>query len=170
MTFYYRYLTAGSVATKVLLDDREPLSVARTTSQSVNNSTAFVADTTLLLPLAANSTYHVSAMFVVSGPQAADWKQQWTAPAGAAGTRFTHGPSTGATSVRDNNVNFRSASLTTTLSYNTDGSEPSAIREEIWLTTSGTAGNLTLTWAQLVATVGNTTVQAGSWMSAQRVV
>lgn len=170
MTFYYRYLTAGSVATKALLDDREPLSVARTTSQSVNNSTAFVADNTLLLPLVANSTYHVSAMFVVSGPSGANWKQQWSSPAGSAGTRFTHGPSTGATSVRDNNVNFRSAPLTTSLSYNTDGSESSAIREEIWLTTAGTAGNLTLTWAQLTATVGNTSVLAGSWMSAQRVV
>lgn len=170
MTTYYRYLKAGEVATKALLDDHEPLSVVRTGSQNVNNSTMFVADNTLLLPLAANSTYHVSAVFVVSGPSGANWKQQWTAPAGAAGTRFTHGPSTGATSVRDNNVNFRSAPLTTSLSYNTDGSEPSAIREEIWLTTAGTAGNLTLTWAQLAATVGNTTMQPGSWMSAQRVV
>lgn len=169
MTYYYRYLSAGDVATKALLDDHEPLSVVRTGSQSVNNSTTFVSDNTLVLPLAANATYHVSLMVVVSGPQAADWKQQWSAPSGAAGTRFTHGPSTGATSVRANNVNFRSAPLTTSLSYNTDGSEPSAIREEIWLTTSS-SGNLTLTWAQLTATVGNTTVQAGSWMSAQRVV
>lgn len=170
MTYYYRYLTAGAVATKALLDDHEPLSATRTTSQSVNNSTVFVADNTLLLALAANATYHVSAVFVVSGPQAADWKLQWTAPAGAAGTRFTHGPSTGATSVRANNINFRSAPLTTSLTYNTDGSEASVVREEIWLTTAGTAGNLTLTWAQATATVGNTTVQAGSFMSAQRVV
>ncbi|MFG3340525.1 hypothetical protein [Glycomyces sp. NPDC048151] len=169
MTHYYRYLTAGDTATKALLDDREPLSVIRTGNQTVNNSTTFVNDDTLTLALAASSTYHVSLVVNVSGPSAADWKQQWTAPAGATGTRFTHGPSTGASSVRANNVNFRSAPLTTSLSYNTDGTEISAIREEIWMTTTN-AGNLTLTWAQLVATVGSTTVWSGSYMSAYRVV
>lgn len=170
MTFYHRYLKAGEVATKALMDDHEPLSVVRTGTQTVNNSTVFVADSTLLLPLAANATYHASAVFVVSGPQTADWKMQWSAPAGASGTRFTHGPSTGATSVRANDVNFRSAPLTTSLTYNTDGSESSAIREEILLSTAGTAGNLALTWAQATATVGDTSIIPGSWMSVQRVV
>lgn len=170
MTFYYRYLKAGDVATKALLDDRELLSVVKTSNQSITNSTTFTADTVLFLPLAANATYHVSAMFVVSGPSGANWKMQWTAPAGASGTRFTHGPATGATSVKDTNLNFISASLTTSLSFNTDATDDSAIREEIWLTTAGTAGNLALTWAQVTATAGGTTVELGSWMSASRVV
>jgi hypothetical protein len=169
MTYYYRYLKAGDVATKALLDDRELLSVVRTGNQTVNNSTTLVTDNTLSLPLAASATYHVSAMFIVSGPAAANWKQQWSAPAGAAGTRFTHGPGTSTTTVRNTRINFRSAPLTTSLSYGTDGSEISTIREEIWMTTSS-AGNLTLQWAQLVATVGSTTIWSRSWMTAQRVV
>jgi len=170
MTYYYRALKPGDVITKSLLDDRELLSAVKTGNQTVNNSATNVTDLHLVLPLAANTNYHVSAVFIVSGPTAADWKQQWTAPAGAAGTRFTHGPSTATTTVRNVPIQFRSAPLTTSLSYGTDGTEPSAIREEIWLSTSGTAGNLTLTWSQAVATVGDTRVERGSWMSAYRVV
>lgn len=170
MTNYLRYLKAGEVATKALLDDRELLSVVKTGNQTVNNTATNVTDNHLVLSLAANATYHVSLVLIVYGPAAADWKQLWSAPAGAAGTRFTHGPSSLTTTVRNTQINFRSAPLTTSLTYGTDGSEASVIREEIWLTTSGTAGNLALTWSQAVATVGDTRVERGSWMSAYRVV
>jgi len=170
MTFYYRALKPGDVITKALLDDREPLSAVKTGNQTVNNSATNVTDLHLVLPLAANATYHVSAVFIVSGPTAADWKMLWTFPASTTGTRFTHGPSTATTTVRNTQIGFRSAPLGTSLSFGTDGTEPSVIREEIWLSTSGTAGNLTLTWSQAVATVGDTRVERGSWMSAYRVV
>jgi hypothetical protein len=168
--FYYRYLTAGTVATTALLDDRELLSVTKTSNQIVNNSTVKVTDTHLTLPLAASSTYHVSVMVIVSGPTGADWAQAWTFPTGATGTQFVHGPELPVTSVRSTNIQVRSASLSTALSYGTDGTENSAIREELWVTTSTTAGSLTLTWAQNAAVVGSTTVRTGSWMTANRVV
>src|SRR5688500_7801947 len=99
MTYYYRYLTAGSIATKALLDDRALLSVTKTANQSVTSSTVNVADNHLTLPVAANAIYHVSVVVIVSGAQAGDWKQQWTFPAGATGQRFTHGPETPTTTV-----------------------------------------------------------------------
>jgi len=170
MTYYYRYLTAGSIATKALLDDRELLSVAKTANQSVTSSTVNVADNHLTLPVAANAIYHVSVVVIVSGAQAADWKQQWTFPAGATGQRFTHGPETPTTTVRATKIQTRSATIATSLGYGTDGTENSLIREEIWLTTAGTAGSFALTWSQLVANATATTVRAGSWMTAQRVV
>jgi len=170
MTYYYRYFTAGTVATKALLDDREPLSVVKASNQSVTNSTVKVADTALTLPVAANAIYHVSVMVVVSGPTGADWSQLWTFPAGATGTRFSHGPELSVASVRATSINARSAPIGTSLAYGTDGTENSAIREEIWLTTAGTAGNLALTWAQNAAVASATTVLAGSWMTAYRVV
>jgi hypothetical protein len=170
MTYYYRYLKAGDVATKALLDDRELLSAFKNGNQTVNNTTTNVTDSALTLPLAANATYHVSAMFIVYGPTAADWKALWTFPSGAAGIRFTQGPSTATTTVRNTQIKFPTASLGTSLTFGTDGSEPSAIREDIWLDTSSTAGNLTLTWAQAVATVGDTRVERGSFMTAYRVV
>lgn len=170
MTFYYRYLKAGDVATKALLDDREQLSVTKTGNQTVNNTTVKVSDNHLTLPLAASATYHVSVMVIVSGPTGADWAQAWTFPTGATGTQFIHGPELPVTSVRSTNIQARSASLSTSLSYGTDGSENSAIREELWITTSTTAGSLTLTWAQNAAVAGTTTVYLGSYMTAFRVV
>jgi hypothetical protein len=170
MSFYYRPLLAGDVATKALLDDREPLSVTKTGNQTVNNSTTFVTDNHLTLSLAASAIYHVSAMVIVSGPTGADYKQAWSFPAGATGTQFNHGPELPVTSVRSTNIQARSPSLSTTMSYGTDGTENSAIRQEIWLTTSTTAGSLALTWAQNAAVVGSTTVYLGSYMTAYRVV
>lgn len=170
MSYYYRELKAGEVATKAALDDRELLSVVKTADQSVNNTTTVVTDNHLSLPVAANAIYHVSMIVIVSGPTGADWKQTWSFPAGATGTQFNHGPELPVTTVRSTNIQARSAPIGTNLSYGTDGTENSAIREEIWLTTAGTAGSFTLTWAQQVAVVGATTVQAGSWMSAYRVV
>lgn len=170
MSFYYRALKAGDTITEAALDNRELLAVVKASNQSVNNSTTNVADNALTLPVEASATYHVSCGFVVSGPAAADWKYLWTFPTGTTGQRFTHGPGTGVTSVRSTTVHYRSASISTSLGYGTDGTESSFIREEIWMTTSSTAGSLALTWAQLVATVGNTTVHEGSWMTALRVV
>lgn len=170
MTYYYRNLKAGAVATKAELDDRELLSAVKTSNQTVNNSTTLVSDSALTLPVAANALYHVSLLVVVSGPAGGDWKQEWSFPVGATGTRFTHGPATTVTTVRATQMNFRSAPIATSLGYGTDGSENSAIREEVWLTTVGTAGSFALRWAQLVAVAGNTIVLAGSWMTAQRVV
>jgi len=100
MSFYYRELKAGDVATKALLDDRELLSVSKTGNQTVNNSTTFVNDTHLTLALAASATYHVSAMVIVSGPTGADYKQLWSFPTGATGLQFIHGPELPVTSVR----------------------------------------------------------------------
>lgn len=170
MTFYYRELKAGAVATKATLDDRELLSAVKTGNQTVNNTTVKVSDSALTLPLAASSTYHVSVMVIASGPTGADWAQAWSVPAGTTGTQFNQGPELPVTSVRSTNIQARSASLSTTLSYGTDGTENSAIREELWVTTSTTAGNLTLTWAQNAAVAGTTTVWAGSWITAYRVV
>lgn len=170
MTYYYRYLTAGSVATKALLDDRELLSVVKTANESVTSSTVDQADNHLTLPVAANATYHVSCAFIVSGPTAADWKYSWTFPAGSTGQQFGHGPGVSVTTVRATEIHARSAPLATALGYGTDGSENSLIRTEVWLTTSGTAGSLALTWSQLVSTASATTVREGSWMTAYRVV
>jgi len=170
MTYYYRELKAGEVATKAALDDRELLSVVKTADQSVNNTTVVVTDNHLTLAVAANAIYHVSVMVIASGPTGADWKQTWSFPSGATGTQFIHGPELPVTTVRSTNIQARSAPIATNLSYGTDGTENSAIREEIWLKTAGTAGSFTLTWAQQVAVVGSTTVLAGSWMTAYRVV
>jgi hypothetical protein len=170
MSFYYRELKAGDVATKALLDDRELLSVSKTGNQTVNNSTTFVNDTHLTLALAASATYHVSAMVIVSGPTGADYKQLWSFPTGATGLQFIHGPELPVTSVRSTAIQARSASLGTTMTYGTDGTENSAIRQELFLSTSTTAGNLRLTWAQNAAVASNTTVYLGSYMTAYRVV
>jgi hypothetical protein len=167
---YYRYLKAGDVATKSALDDREPLSVVKASNQTVNNTTVKVSDNHLTLAVAANATYHVSMMVIVSGPTGADWSMLWAFPTGATGTRFTHGPELPVTTVRATAIQARSAPLGTATAYGTDGTENSAIREELWLTTSGTAGNLTLTWAQNAAVAGTTTVYLGSYLMAYRVV
>jgi len=170
MTHNYRSLKAGAVATKASLDDRELLSVVKSANESVSSSTVDQADNELTLPVAANAIYHVSCAFIVSGPTGGDWKYTWAFPAGATGQQFGHGPAVAVTTVRATEIHARSSPIATSLGYGTDGSENSAIREELFISTSTTAGNLTLTWAQQVATVGATTVLAGSWITAYRVV
>ncbi|PRY56432.1 hypothetical protein [Glycomyces artemisiae] len=167
---YYMPLQPGDTATQALLDLREPPSAVKTANQSVNNTTTNVTDNHLTVALAANAMYHVSCIVAFSGPAAANWKQLWTFPSGATGQRFSHGPGTGVTSVRSTQLHVRAASLATSLGYGTDGIETSLLNEDILLTTAGTSGSLTLTWAQLTATAGVTTVYAGSWIRAERVV
>lgn len=170
MTAYYRYLTAGETATKALLDDRELLSVVKTADESVTSSTVDQADDHLTLPVAANATYHVSCLFIVSGPTGADWKYSWSFPTGSTGQQFGHGPGVPVTTVRATEIHARSAPIATALGYGTDGTENSLIRTEVWLHTSTTAGNLALMWSQLAASASATTVRTGSWMTAYRVV
>lgn len=170
MTYYYRPLKAGDVATNTALNDRELLSVVKSANESVSSSTVDQADNELTLPVAANAIYHVSCAFIVSGPTGGDWKYTWTFPAGATGQQFGHGPAVAVTTVRATEIHARSASIATSLGYGTDGVENSLIRTEVWLATSGTAGNFALTWSQLVSNASSTTVRAGSWMTAYRVV
>jgi len=170
MTHNYRSLKAGAVATKASLDDRELLSVVKSANESVSSSTVDQADNELTLPVAANAIYHVSCAFIVSGPTGGDWKYTWAFPAGATGQQFGHGPAVAVTTVRATEIHARSSPIATSLGYGTDGSENSLIRIEVWLTTSATAGNLALTWSQLVSNASSTTVRAGSWMTAYRVV
>lgn len=168
--FYYRPLMAGDTATKAALDDREPPSAKKTSNQSVNNTIVQVADNQLTVTLAANALYLVRAVIIVSGPAAANFRSSWTAPAGASGTRFTHGPPTAVASVGQTQLHARSAPIGTVLGYGTDGTSNSLIVERLWVTTAATSGALTFTWAQFTATVGSTTVRTGSRIRAERVV
>lgn len=141
----------------------------KTADQTVNNSVALVADTALTLPVVANAVYEVSGQVLYSTTTTADMQAQFAAPAGAAlewaysgyGSTATGSPSS---------VNLARLTLGNIITPGGIGTGSRiGFRPLGILTTGGTAGSLTLTWAQGVAEVSDTVVHAGSFLKLTRI-
>lgn len=136
-----------------------------TEAQVVSNSTVFVNDSHLLLPMQINARYELTGMAVIDAGAAADFKIDWVGPAGFAMPRWlTHAPDTAA------NTNRGSAAASNVQTINGAGIG-TFLYIPIWgiVTTAGTAGNLQLRWAQNTATVENTRMKQDSWIKLIRV-
>lgn len=156
---------------KAVSDSIRPISkVRKTADQTVTNSTVFVPDNHLFLPVTANFVYSLEAYIQYLGPAdpLGGIKFDWTGPAGftidwtnfgvlgvgvgtltsydvvaetAAGGRF-HG----------------TANTSTTLSFHFAGT----------VVIAGTPGTLTLRWAQAAANATGTTVKTNSWLRLEK--
>ena len=137
---------AGQRVTAALLNEIQVASVTKATNQSVTSSTTLVNDTALFLPLLASASYDIKMIISYEGgtQAASDFKFQLNAPAGATGHS---GPS----------------STGTPPATSTSRARRSGLRGPAWsrrrravstlncfgsVTTTGTAGNLQLQWAQ----------------------
>ena len=129
-------------------------------------TTAMTADPDLLLPVAANATYDISGCLFYTGPNtASDLKFTYTLPASASGQYFP---------CHQNISGIFTGSFaqqwTDTVTANTPGTSTANLMVVFVkgiLLTSGTAGNITLSWAQNTSN-GTTTMRANSFLSAQR--
>ena len=134
------------------------------TFQTVNNSTALVADVDLSVPLEGSSTYLFRAGLFVSGVAAAHFKAGWTLPSGAVVSWSMVGEYVGA----DGQFSGIALESGSALAVRVPGgSIYHAEARGIVITT--TAGNLALAWAQQVAVSGNTLLRARSFLEARRV-
>ncbi len=147
--------------------DYEPILVAKTLDETVNNTATLQADNELFLPVAANATYQVEAQFLFLSNATADWKMGWSFPTGLTMSYSTLGFN--ASDVFGNTH----VDQTTVPGYNGGGHGAIGGYDTVQLLgtvkVSSTAGNLALQWAQNTATVTNTTVKADSFMSLTRI-
>ena len=143
-----------------------PLVAVKGSDQSVTSSTTLVGDTALFVPLAANGSYEVRCMINYEGGtrNSSDLKWGFSVPGGST-MRYSAlfvGPG-GSTNVQ----------MLTGTSTNTAGSNGAGVIQALQMTgsitTSSTAGNLQLQWAQGTSSGTATIVHATSYLIAQRI-
>jgi hypothetical protein len=129
-------------------------------SAAVNNSTVLVNDGVLQLPVLANAVYEMKLVLLYNTNSTADIKIGFTAPAAAAmnfaqvGAGLTPGTLEG-------DVRLAFTTLAGTLAYGGIGADYYGRAEGV-LVMAGTAGTLTLQFAQSTANASNTIILAGS--------
>lgn len=144
--------------------------VWKTGDESVTSSTTLQNDGSLVLPLAANARYLLDGYLAYTGPTfgagPADLKAAWAVPAGATMRWAQHGPG----SNTPNGIAAVETDHATNHVLGTYGTGTNIVaRPAGWVTTSGTAGDLQLRWAQNVSNGVATTLRAGSWIRLRRV-
>lgn len=137
----------------------------------VNNSTTLVNATGLSVPVNANAVYLVKGVIVHDTSQIADIKLAWTAPAGVTGTWWAQGLRLAQTSTGGvENMTFQSFAWTTASSAGGAAvGTATTVGIQGLLIVAATAGTLQFQYAQQALDPTNTTVRAGSWISALRV-
>lgn len=138
-----------------------PLYVKKSADQSIVSpgSTTLQADTALLLPVAANTLYDLSLRLILNTNNTANFKLQFTAPAGSTSSvhLFTGSAATAASVLQG-----PFDAIASSLAVGSPGGADFVALVQGWLLTAGTPGNVTLTWAQNVLNASTTTVRAGS--------
>lgn len=161
-------LNPQDAATKNYVDARVVSAIR--TSDLARISTAVLADDTqLLVALVANATYLIEAFLVIDGPTGGDFQAGLTGPAASTLLYAVFGADTAATT-SPYVLNGRSpvASGGRTVGTLGVGTQSFATLRGT-ARTAGTAGNLTLQWAQAVSTATNTTLFTDSWLTARRI-
>jgi hypothetical protein len=141
------------------------MSVYKTASQVVNNSTALVNDNHLFLPLPSlNTVYSVEGYVEYNSSTTADFKFGLAIPAGASTRFMASGLATGAAAATGDG-NFQVQTTGGTLAYGGAG-----VGTRVGIHIAGvvqqgaTAGNVTFQWAQNTLDATNTTVDQLSWL------
>lgn len=168
----YPVWRAGAKVTADRLTQQQTHVVAATADQIVNNSATLTNDTLLFFPLAANALYVVELHVAFNaGSAVPDIFTAWSVPAGTTGGRFCFGSTGTDASFTDNEITRGTARANTFIggvTYRMGASDQSC-NEILSLITAGTAGNVQFRWAQLTATVINSTRLTDSFMRVTRV-
>lgn len=152
-TWYERYTGAKWLPCTAVM-------AVKTANQIVNNSTAFVNDTQLVVPIPTlSTTYAFDLTIAYLASTTSDIKFQFTVPAGAAFSFGGYGAATGIAAITGD-ANF---AWGTTAAFGGSGFDMITTLHGT-LVSAGTAGNLQLQWAQNALDASNTTVYSRSWM------
>lgn len=161
-------MVAGDVFTAHGYNLGKPRYAWKTVSESVTNSNVDQLDDELFLLVEPFSTYLVRGCFSVTGPSAVKLRIGYAVPANCQGRRHNVGPSSNATSTTDA-MRISVHAWPTAVSYGTNTTAVSIIEEGV-LTTGATGGVLQVQWAQNFANATAVTLEARSFLMAQRVV
>ncbi|MFG2269145.1 hypothetical protein ACGFNY_05145 [Streptomyces chartreusis] len=171
----YPVIYAGQRITAELQSSMLVLEAYKATGTTRSSTTTFADDPDLTIALEANATYWVEMYIKYAAVTAEQFKTNWTVPSGATGGRARHGLSS---SVNDTTAGgpfgdgaWGHHGFTTTLTYGTRNSASNQVfaYEIGFVTTSTTAGNVALSWAQNASGATGTSVSAGSYMRAKRI-
>ncbi|MGH3942512.1 MAG: hypothetical protein ACRDTG_28590 [Pseudonocardiaceae bacterium] len=145
--------------------------VHQTTEPIRNNQTSYLDSTSLVLPVEANATYVLNSLIVYDSATAADIKIRFSLPAGGSARLAKWGQDVGATGVSGSiNVSV-SDDVADVVEFTYGGlgvgtmvsAKPSGL-----IIVGGTAGNVTVGFAQNTANASVTTLRLGSSMSLAR--
>ncbi|MFF1684600.1 hypothetical protein [Streptomyces sp. NPDC058254] len=143
----------------------QPISIVRKTAdETVTNSITVQDDDQLTVAVAANSVYTVESFLIYDGDTTGDFRLTFTGPSGAAmdwtpnGASASQSAGTGSIKLERQPLGVES-----TLGASGAGAKAVAMPRGL-LSTGGTAGTLTLRWAQATSSATATTVFANSWL------
>ena len=166
----YPPVYAGTKVTAAFLESMLPLDVVKAATETVTPSTTYQDDDELFLPVEANAVYRFDMLLLHSSGTTGKFKMQFTAPTGATvawGVIGVHTSVTLSNPVTD--VSMPSRTLTDILGLGGGNLTGTTALISGSITTSSTAGNLTLQWAQNTSDAAATQVRAGSTLSMKRV-
>lgn len=168
----YPDIFAGMRMTADVLDSMLPTSAYKTADTSVTNDVVVNADPHLSVAVEANAIYVLDGnIFVTSASLTPDFLFAFDVPTSATGRWSMVGPPAAATT-DDTTIRTISTAMGTanTRSYGipTAGTR-SGFQVSGLVDTAGTAGDVTLFWAQNVSNATASTVEAFSWIRLQRI-
>ncbi len=134
------------------------------TSATMTNDADFV-----LIPLAANKTYSIRALYGVTATSATgDFACQYVLAGGAAQltTKASLGPTLGTADVNNTSMLSNRANVTTSISFGVFTSGTAHAQQEfiVETTTAGTAGTITMQWANPGASGTTTLASSTVWV------
>jgi hypothetical protein len=130
--------------------------------QVVTSSTVLTNDTSLLRPVAINSSYWVKLFWIYQSGATPLVKVGWTAPAGSTFDWTAGALVSTVTAATSGSIDRAALTLASSKVLGVDGATSLVALIEGWLITSSTAGNLQFQFAQSVSDPGSTTSKAGS--------
>lgn len=143
----------------------------KATATNRASTTTVTDDPDLTIPLIANAVYHFKFFGIVGSLAAADAKFRWSFPTGATGLRHALGPDSSSTSRDSTTMRTGIHQLSTEVSYGLSSNvNYTGILEEGTITTSATAGNLAVQWAQSVSNATAAVLAEGSYLEVVRIV
>lgn len=154
---------AGDKPTASQVNDLAPRFVRKTVNESLTTNTTIQNDDELVIAVAASTNYEVDCYLIWNSPAAADFKLQWSTPAGVSGywTPTTQNLAAGAGTVYQ-------GALAWATQAQLEGQGADTFTRISGVLTTTAAGNLQLQWAQNAAS-GTTTVGAHSFIKLTKV-
>lgn len=146
----------------------KPIYAWKTVSESVTSSIVDQLDDELFLPVEPFSIYLVTGCYSVTAATAGDIRLGYSVPTGAQGRRHNKGLSANnATTAGQMRISVHG--WPTAVTYGATPTSVSIIEEGV-LYTEAAGGVLWMQWAQNVSDATATVVEAGSFLTARRVI
>lgn len=170
---FYMQQLATQIDTDVnTVDNLHKSYFAKRTSNStaVNNSTALVSDSQLLVTPAISQVFTLDGLIMFTSGTTPDFKMAFSFPAGATLSWAGAGVDVTGSSGSGDMVGNAAARLAadSTFAYGGGAAFVCSIHLKGLFIMGSTAGNLTLRWAQFVANASNTIVLQDSWIRVRR--